>query len=112
MSDNSIAYQTIKNQNKTIHNSIRNMSEMYSTDNNRKLYKIPVFEKINNVSMIIFYIYYAIFLIFMLLIYFNKEMLWWIKLLLVTIFLVYPYMIYFAENWIYKRILKYFVYKI
>jgi len=99
-----ITYQSIQTQNRTLYNSIQNMIEIYSTDNNRKLYKSDNYEKIRGFSVILFFIYYTLLLIFILLIVFKQKMKWYIKLGLIVVFSVYPFLIYYIENFIYQVI--------
>ena len=99
-----ITYKAIQNQNTTLYNSILNMSEMYSTDASRIIYKNTSFANIRYISGFMFYAYYATFLIFMLMLFFSRTTRWWIKVLLVAVFLVYPFGIYYLENWIYQLV--------
>ena len=99
-----ITYQTIKTQNTTLYNSILNMYEMYSTDASRILYKTENYHYVYYITGAVFYIYYAVFLLFMIVLYFNRKSVWWLKIILVILFLVYPFGIYFVENWLYQTI--------
>ena len=65
-------YKTIRAQNKTLYNSILNMHEMYSTSENRIKYKTINYEQTRYILTIVFYLYYAVFLNFMLMIFLMK----------------------------------------
>jgi hypothetical protein len=95
-------YKTIRAQNKTLYNSILNTNEMYSNNENRIKYKTINYEQTRYILTIVFYLYYAVFLIFMLMIFFSKTIKWQIKMIFVIFFLVYPFIIYFVENWFYQ----------
>ena len=98
-------YNTIKNQNTTLNNSILNMTEMYSTDSSRILYKTANFTNIHYIAGFMFYLYYSIVVIFTLILYFSKNIQWWIKVGLISAFLIYPFGIYFVENLLYQGFL-------
>lgn len=102
--DSILKFKSVKTQNDTLFNSIQNMSELYSTDNNRKLYKTANFEKVKNFTIILFFIYYALLFIFTLFITFKQKIKWYYKIFLISIFAAYPFLIYFIENLIYQFI--------
>ena len=97
-----VSYQAIKQQNTTLYNTVQNMSEMYSTDYSKQVFKSTSYENFRYIAGFLFYVYYAVFLIFMILLFFRKDMPWWIRGILVLIFLVYPFGIYYIENFIYQ----------
>jgi hypothetical protein len=95
-------YQEIQTQNTTLSNAINNMKEQYSTDTNRKLYKTHSHDYIKNISDIIYYIYYSVFVIFAFFLFYSKKLKLYFKIIIIAIFLVYPYFMYLIENFIYQ----------
>lgn len=101
-----ITYEEIKTQNQTLSNSVLNMREMYSADTNRLVYKSTAKENARGFTAGFFYTYYSVFLIFMILMYFKKTYPWWLKVLIVAFFLVYPFVIYYIENFLYMAVMQ------
>lgn len=98
-------YYKTKVQNDSLHRAIKTISEMHSADNNRKLYKAQNYENTQWFLSTMYYLYYSVFFILLILLYFNKNIEWWIKLIVVVLFLVYPYLIYLLENWLYQIVM-------
>jgi hypothetical protein len=98
------SYFTIKAQNDTLYDSILNMREQYSTDNSRKQYKNDIYDNLKYVSDLMFYIYYGFLILFILFIYFSQKLKWYMKIVFIGIFGIYPFFIYFFENFIFQWI--------
>lgn len=97
-------YDTLKQQNDTLKNSVNNMEELYSTDTNKFKYKYTELKNMKFIATVCFYIYYVILFFLAIILYFTPKLHWTIKILLCIIFLGYPFYIYFIENILYQAL--------
>lgn len=96
-------YDSIKMQNDILKNNINNLKEMFSTDNqniNYQYAKIKNYKYFNYILLIIYFITLGISFIF--LIRSKKIKQWYVKLIIVIVFVLYPFFIYYLENYLYE----------
>lgn len=100
MSDN--LYESIKNQNLTLQNYMNKSKDIYSLENNQfkaKEEKKPI---LKYTYYVLFVLYIVVFILFTIIIIINPILSWYIKTILILVFLIYPFFIYTFENSLYQ----------
>lgn len=96
-------FRTVSNENKTIENNIQNLTDVYSTDDQKVNYENDQIEWFIKTNNILYYIYYFLVLLFAIIIIMkNKRYLISIKILMIVSLLIMPFLIGPIEIGIYN----------
>ena len=92
-------YDNIRLQNKVLRKTVKNMDDMFSTDETRTLYlkgRTDWWDMIGNIFFVVYYLLYIvlIFILFM----FQKDMNIYLKTFYVVFFLIFPALLGFFMN--------------
>jgi len=101
-------YQSIKNENDLIMETIPNMEIAYSSDTQKIEYEKKNISDLDTANTVLFYIYYALFVFFAILII-NKNISKYSKFAIVVILLLYPLLIYKIQKAIYLGLINMYV---
>ena len=94
-------YYEVKNQNNAIETQIKNMGEVYSTDNQVINYKIEQTEYLHNINVILLYLYFLLLIILIIYLTIMPKSNLYVQVGLVITLVMYPFIIYFIEKRLY-----------
>ena len=77
----------VKNENTIITNNIKDIKEIYSTDNQKSKYKLEQIDYFKYINFILFYIYLLLFIGLLLLFIITKELSIFIRIIIICILL-------------------------
>lgn len=77
----------VKNENTIITNNIKDIKEIYSTDNQKSKYKLEQIDYFKYINFILFYIYLLLFIGLLLLFIITKELSIFIRIIITCILL-------------------------
>jgi hypothetical protein len=77
----------VKNENTIITNNIKDIKEIYSTDNQKSKYKLEQIDYFKYINFILFYIYLLLFIGLLLLFIITKELSILIRIIIICILL-------------------------
>jgi hypothetical protein len=99
-------FNMVRQQNKLLQSNIANLNEMYSTDESQGNHIEKKYKNLQNVNYYLFLIYCVFVLILVFFIYKTQKMSWYMKILILSCFALYPFLIYYIENSIYVAIMN------
>ena len=94
-------YYQVKKQNDTIQTQMKNIGEVYSTDNQNIKYKIEQTEYLHNLNSKLFYLYFILIFILLLYLAMIPTNNLYLQLGGVIILGFYPFIIYLIERYLY-----------
>jgi hypothetical protein len=99
-------FNLVRQQNLLLQSNIQNLNEIYSTDESQGEHIEKKYKTLQNVNYYLFLIYCGFFLVMSFFIYNTTKMSWYMKILLLLCFALYPFVIYYIENGIYTGIMN------
>jgi len=99
-------YEAIVNENALLDMEINRLKELYSTDDQKVNYQMQQMSILYTLNNFLFWVYYIFVITFAYFLYYNKDILFIIKIAFMAIIILYPFIVYYLEHKIYN-ILKY-----
>lgn len=99
-------FNLVRQQNKLLEANIENLNEIYSTDESQGNHIEKKYKKLQEVNYYLFLIYCVLVLILVFFLYKHKKISWYMKILILSCFALYPFVIYYIENGIYLGIMN------
>ena len=94
-------YYEVKSQNNAIDTQIKNMGELYSTDNQSINYKIEQTEYLHNINVLLLYIYFVLLIILIICFTIMPKSNLYVQVGFIITMVIYPFIIYFIEKRLY-----------
>jgi hypothetical protein len=91
-------YNSIVNQNKQLDAEIQNYKNNYSTDDQKVFYQSQQVDYLNLFNSYLFIIYYALFLVLCYFLYYSKTLSKYMRIGMVILILLYPFIIMTVEK--------------
>jgi predicted nucleic acid-binding Zn ribbon protein len=97
------SYNVILNQNHSLQNTIKNVKEVYSTDDRKIIYENEGITRFKTMSFYLLIIYYILIVLLITFIMNTKKKVTRnTKIMLILLFIIYPFIIGYIENIIYR----------
>jgi hypothetical protein len=100
------SFDLVRSQNNLLQNNIKNLNEMYSTDDTQGKNVAGKTSTLQSVNYYLFLIYAVFFLILAFFMYQTQQISIYLKIVLLLCFAAYPFAIYYLENSIYGGVMK------
>ena len=110
MTINNTSYDTIKTQNTSLNNFVNSATDVYSMEQTQFSYKTRQLPTLDYVYYIVFIVYWVVLALVFIIIVMTPKLSWSIKILILAIFAVFPFVVYALENLLYQLI--FFIYSI
>lgn len=103
MSDYTSLFNSIKQQNNTLLEAKRDLTDNYSIDDQKVYYQLQQLQFIKNIINYLVYIYYALVIVVIYILLFRqKDLNRYIKIFIVLCFVMYPFIIGPLEMYLYN----------
>lgn len=96
-------YPLVKKQNNSLQNTIKSKNEMYSTDNQQFIYKYDKYNSLVSANYFLFIVYMCIGCFLFIFLILSDKLSLIPKILIIICFALYPFVIFYVENYIYMN---------
>ena len=100
------SFDLVRSQNNLLQNNIKNLNEMYSTDDTQGKNVAGKTSTLQSVNYYLFLIYAVFFLILAFFMYQTQQIAIYLKIVILLCFAAYPFAIYYLENSIYGGVMQ------
>ena len=94
--------QHFQNQNNALDQTIQNMNDLYSTDDQKVVYQSAQIEYLNTINTIFYFIYFALLIVVAFILIFKIQTIsLFMRVIIAILFILYPFIIGFIEHYLY-----------